>query len=321
MQQEHVVIPIRHARAAPIDNSAAAYLILKRKATAPKGGAQPKGDPMLPKPSVVLQVKLVPDDYSAANAAEIKRSFMYMAQSVVSEAPEDEQAEGNVMRMSVRLMKPYWNDEDEGARELWRASFMPWLANLTRNMSTAMHNYNTVLHPLGSHNVTYQWADYDFAPNGIIRVKVDDENRIPSEMPQIIDQARTLLSQGAFGEGVQLIRVPSRASIEAQQAAWEEARRAAEVEEAEEAAEVVAEAEAILDEAAAAGTEADEVAEGGLTDGEVAAEEAAREAVAEAEEAETADAAPAAPAAFVLDLGTWGIEYADGRVEEFDSRA
>ncbi|WP_418995221.1 hypothetical protein [Adlercreutzia equolifaciens] len=37
---------------------------------------------MLPKPSLVLQVKLSPEEYSEAAAAEIKRSYMYLAQSL-----------------------------------------------------------------------------------------------------------------------------------------------------------------------------------------------------------------------------------------------
>ena len=129
---------------------------------------------MLPKPSLVLQVRLRPEEYSDTAAAEIKRSYMYLAQSVVSELDEGERAEGNLMRLNVRLMKPFWDASDPAAEQLWRASFMPWLVNATRNMSTAMHNYNTVLHPLGAGNVTYQWADFDFAPHAVLRLKVDN---------------------------------------------------------------------------------------------------------------------------------------------------
>lgn len=177
---------------------------------------------MLPKPSLVLQVRLRPEEYSDTAAAEIKRSYMYLAQSVVSELDEGERAEGNLMRLNVRLMKPFWDASDPAAEQLWRASFMPWLVNATRNMSTAMHNYNTVLHPLGAGNVTYQWADFDFAPHAVLRLKVDDENRIPSEAPALCDKVRTFAAEGAFGENVARIRIPSRASIAAQEAAFEE---------------------------------------------------------------------------------------------------
>lgn len=49
---------------------------------------------MLPKPSLVLQVRLRPEEYSDTAAAEIKRSYMYLAQSVVSELYEGEPCRG-----------------------------------------------------------------------------------------------------------------------------------------------------------------------------------------------------------------------------------
>lgn len=269
---------------------------------------------MLPKPSLVLQVKLLPEDYSETAVAEIKRSYMYIAQSVVSELAEDERADGNIMRLSVRLMKPYWNPADAGAEELWRQSFMPWLANATRNMSTAMHNFNTVLHPLGSGNVSYGWADYDFAPHGVMRMKVDGENRLPAIAPALIDRARMLMAEGAWDENVALIRMPSRASLAAQEEAAAAARRAA----AEAAA-----AKAAAESASLGAPDGDAPADAG-----VPADGLAADAEVETEAALTgSEASPEVPAevdeatvSFPLDYRIWGIEYADGSVIEFDSK-
>lgn len=287
---------------------------------------------MLPKPSLVLQVKLSPEEYSEAAAAEIKRSYMYLAQSLVAELDEDERAEGNLMRLNVRLMKPFWDPSDPEAETLWQASFMPWLANAARNMSTAMHNYNTVLHPLGAGNVTYQWADFDFAPHAVLRLKVDDENRIPSEAPAFCDKVRTLAAEGAFGENVARIRIPSRASIAAQKAAFEEeqaryrAALAAQggTAEGENVDAALTGADGVSVEPA---NEADEIAE--IVESTEAAEAVqvaeAADAVKSAETAESDAATEASEDAlaepvFNLDYSIWGIEYADGTVVEFDSR-
>lgn len=287
---------------------------------------------MLPKPSLVLQVKLSPEEYSEAAAAEIKRSYMYLAQSLVAELDEDERAEGNLMRLNVRLMKPFWDPSDPEAETLWRASFMPWLANAARNMSTAMHNYNTVLHPLGAGNVTYQWADFDFAPHAVLRLKVDDENRIPSEAPAFCDKVRTLAAEGAFGENVACIRIPSRASIAAQKAAFEEeqaryrAALAAQggTAEGENVDAALTGADGVSVEPA---NEADEIAE--IVESTEAAEAVqVAEAADAVESAETAESDAATEASedalaepvFNLDYSIWGIEYADGTVVEFDSR-
>lgn len=286
---------------------------------------------MLPKPSLVLQVRLRPEEYSDTAAAEIKRSYMYLAQSVVSELDEGERAEGNLMRLNVRLMKPFWDASDPAAEQLWRASFMPWLVNATRNMSTAMHNYNTVLHPLGAGNVTYQWADFDFAPHAVLRLKVDDENRIPSEAPALCDKVRTLAAEGVFDENVARIRIPSRVSIAAQEAAFEEeqaryrAALAAQDEAAEAAEEILADgAEADAQAEAAGSVEEPEAVQASATAEDASTAEADTTAAADATAAaaETSEAAGDALAepVFSLDYSIWGIEYTDGTVVEFDSR-
>lgn len=286
---------------------------------------------MLPKPSLVLQVRLRPEEYSDTAAAEIKRSYMYLAQSVVSELDEGECAEGNLMRLNVRLMKPFWDASDPAAEQLWRASFMPWLVNATRNMSTAMHNYNTVLHPLGAGNVTYQWADFDFAPHAVLRLKVDDENRIPSEAPAPCDKVRTLAAEGVFDENVARIRIPSRASLAAQKVAFEEeqaryrAALAAQNEAAEAAEEILADgAEADAQAEAAGSVEEPEAVQASATAEDASTAEADTTAAADATAAaaETSEAAGDALAepVFNLDYSIWGIEYVDGTVVEFDSR-
>lgn len=286
---------------------------------------------MLPKPSLVLQVRLRPEEYSDTAAAEIKRSYMYLAQSVVSELDEGERAEGNLMRLNVRLMKPFWDASDPAAEQLWRASFMPWLVNATRNMSTAMHNYNTVLHPLGAGNVTYQWADFDFAPHAVLRLKVDDENRIPSEAPALCDKVRTLAAEGVFDENVARIRIPSRASLAAQKVAFEEEQAryrtalAAQNEAAEAAEEILADgAEADAQAEAAGSVEEPEAVQASATAEDASTAEADTTAAADATAAaaETSEAAGDALAepVFNLDYSIWGIEYVDGTVVEFDSR-
>ena len=236
------------------------------------------------------------------------------------------------MRLNVRLMKPFWDPSDLEAETLWQASFMPWLANAARNMSTAMHNYNTVLHPLGAGNVTYQWADFDFAPHAVLRLKVDDENRIPSEAPAFCDKVRTLAAEGAFGENVARIRIPSRASIAAQKAAFEEEQaryRAALAAQGgtAEGENVDAALTGADDVSVEPANEADEIAE--IVESTEAAEAVqVAEAADAVESAETAESDAATEASedalaepvFNLDYSIWGIEYADGTVVEFDSR-
>ncbi len=240
---------------------------------------------MLIRPSLVLQVKLQPEVYSDAVAEEIRRSFIYLAQSLVSQASPEEAAEGNVMRLSIRLMKPYWDTHDPKSCELWDKVMRRWLRNVVRNMSVAMHNYNTVDHPEGCGALHYEWVDFDFGRNALIRVKTDGENRIAQEVPRMIEKIRLLMNDRAFGDkDIAMIRVPSRVSYEMQkQAALELDRKH----------------NTLPDDDPSSGRgSAPETQE--LTVSEVAQSEASI-------------------TPFSIDFRTWGIEYADGAIREFDS--
>ena len=127
----------------------------------------------------------------------------------------------------------------------------------------------------------------------------------------MVERVRDLMNEGALGEGIACVRIPSRASYEAQLAAAEAAQAQAE---AEQAAGTAEEQAAEVDEAA--GQEAVAAADV-VADGEAAEFAEAGEADA-AEQPEPAFAAPVLPA-FDVDYGTWGIEYADGTVREFDA--
>ena len=284
---------------------------------------------MLVRPSLVLQIMLKPEEYSEEAVEELKRSYIYLAQSIVSQADGRDAGEGNVMRLSIRLMRPYWDMGDPKAQELWEGVMPQWLRNVTRNVSTAMHNYNTVQHPAGVRNVVYDWVDFEFGRDALIRVKVDAENRIPQAMPDICDKVRALLNEGAFGDReVALIRVPSWASYESQLAVAAEETQARCAIEAQEAADGVS---GVAGVAAAAvpseDTPADAVAAGENAGG---AFDLNSGIVADAALGEIGDAHQsgemnrgfeyAAPS-FNVNLDVWGIEYADGTIEEFDSRS
>lgn len=255
---------------------------------------------MLVRPSLVLQVELLPEEYSEDAAAEVKRSYMHMAQSLVKEAPEADCDDANLMRLCIRLMRPYWNENDPDEQSLWEGSMRRWLQNITRNISTDMHNFNTVMHPPGTGNIVYNWADFEFDDNAVFRVKVDADNRIDSAIPQVIEKARSLLSAGAFGDGeIARIRIPSLASYQSQLQAAQEAQEAQQDAPAEDGTETEhAEEQEVSEEASEPATDSAE------EDGEV-------------EEIEESDATPR----FDIDFSVWGIEYADGSIHEFDSES
>lgn len=132
--------------------------------------------------------------------------------------------------------------------------------------------------------------------------------------------------EGVFDENVARIRIPSRASIAAQEAAFEEeqaryrAALAAQNEAAEDEAAVPAETAAEGEgsfEADEAAVVTEDIEELGIAQPSDLADDAAADATTEAPEG--ASEVLAEPV-FSLDYSIWGIEYTDGTVAEFDSR-
>ena len=157
----------------------------------------------------------------------------------------------------------------------------------------------------------YHWLELEFGDNALMAVKTGSDSSFPAEGVDVVERVRDLMKEGVLGEGIACVRIPSRASYEVQLAAAEAARAQAEAEQAAGAAEEQA---AEVDEAAGqeAVAAADVVAEGEAAEFAEAGEADA------AEQPEPAFAAPVLPA-FDVDYGTWGIEYADGTVREFDA--
>ncbi len=224
----------------------------------------------LPRPSIVIKAFLAPEICTEVMEKEFKRSYMIIAQSIVAPLPEDELDQGNVIRLCVRMYRPYWDASDPSAQELWAGSVRDWLINLVRNLNNTLKTYNRVLHPAGAGNIDFAFAELEFGDNVVVRFALED-NQLPGDAAAMVDDLRALMAEGAFGEGeVEEVAIPSAESLAARQTALDEAKAAAEAAAAEEGAE----------------------------DGE------GKEVVSD----------------IPLDLGIWGVSFADGTTTEYRYR-
>ena len=257
------------------------------------------------RPTLILQMNLDESVYSDDVVAEIKRSYSYVAPAVVQSHETGDAAPENVMRFLVKIHRPYWRSSEEGADELWNEVMRKWLKNMVYKVSSTMVAYNRQRRLRFESQLVFDWLEVEFSDVTLsMRLNADCSLEEHGAV-ELAERVRALVNDGVLEGEIACVRVPSRASYEAQLAAVEAAR----AEEA--AAEAAAEAEADEEPAEAAeAVEAVEAAEG--------AEEApAEEAAAEAEEAEPQPEPE--PVNFDIDTTVWGIEYADGTVREFDS--
>lgn len=274
------------------------------------------------RPSLILNMDVDERQYFDDLVAEVKRSYSYVAPSVVAPVtPADAEAPvENTIRLVVRMHRPYWDANDAAACEQWDAVMPKWLKNMFYKVSSTVTACNDVRRKAGQEPLPYAWMEVEFGDNLTVAQATEAGSAFPSDALSVVEKARDLACAGVLGEGAVRLSVPSRASWEAQRAAALEAAQPEDegladgtcesAGEAAEAAESVESAEAI--ESVEAVEPADAVDDAAATEGEPAAAEP---------EAAAPDEAPRtvfAPA-FEVDRTLWGVEYADGTVRTFDS--
>ncbi len=271
------------------------------------------------RPSLILRMDLDERLFNDEQVADIKRSYSYVAPSLVqSHEPADEARVENVMRFMIKLYRPYWDKSDAAAQELWQGVMPKWLHNMFAKVSNTITAANNIHAENGEPAFSYHWLELEFGDNALMAIKTASDSSFPADGVEMVERVRDLMNEGAFGDGVACVRIPSRASYEAQLAAAEAAEAERVAAEQAAAAEKAAAQEAT--EQVAAGTEpaAAEVAEAASAQAadEVAPADADDQAA--EEQPEPAFSAPVLPA-FDVDYGTWGIEYADGTIREFNA--
>lgn len=281
------------------------------------------------RPSLVLNMDIDERQYSDDVVAEIKRSYSYVAPSVIAEKPINTDAPiENVIRLAVRMHRPYWDTNDAAACEQWDAIMPKWLTNMFSKVSATVKAANGVRAKADDDPLPYAWMEVEFGKDITVAQATNSDSSFPEDALSVVEQVRNLMGAGALGEDVVRVSVPAHALWAAQRA--EAVAAAAE-----------ADVQAKQDESAGAAEEgaaevAGETAVGGVGDGASETEqfEGAEgvegvEVVESAETAETAESAegaeeaasgllPFAPA-FEVDRSLWGIEYVDGTTRLFDA--
>lgn len=268
------------------------------------------------RPSLILRMDLDERLFNDECISDIKRSYSYVSPSLVqAHKPVDGQRPENVMRFMIKLHRAYWDKSDEAAQQLWEGVMPKWLHNMFSKVSNTITAANSVRAENGQPAFPYHWLELEFGDNALIAVKTGSDSSFPADGVDMVERVRDLMNDGALGRDIACVRIPSRASYEAQLAAAEQAQTeaAASAEQGETAGQ---HGEHAIDAAVAAEGEAvvvaDQVADAAGTAAETQTDSA--------DVTEPAFAMPELPA-FNVDYGTWGIEYVDGTVREFDAAA
>ena len=307
-----------------------------------------------PHPSMALLLDL--DERLVDNdlRLEIDRCYSYLGTPVVRTHPAGEGAPENTIRMMVRVgAREYLDSTAEGADALWSDSIEHWLLNQVHAVENQMKIFNRRQREEGRDELTFTWLEVELAGGRLtVRLRLDSSCGIDPADSVWVTRVRTALNEGALGQNVVAVQLPSDASYEQQYVAGTAARaasmvaagaaaRAAEEAAAAEAAEAEAAAEAafmaspaLVAEAEEAAKEAEEAADivvqariardleaaerGELekTPEQIVAERIAEEAHL-GEDIQKKYALPEAD--FPIAFDQWTVIYADGTTRDFDA--
>jgi hypothetical protein len=245
------------------------------------------------RPTLILHMNLDERTYSEEVVAEITRSYSHFAPTFIAPLDEDGSRQENTIRFQVKIRSPFWSNSDEGANEAW-SDVLEWLKSKFYKGSANMVAFNNMRRDQGGSCLTYAWMELELGEH-LMALRLNSDSSIPEQALELIDRVRTLSQEGPLSdEGIACVRMPSRASYEAQLAAAQEAARAVNVGQVSE------------DESpdAAVGTEATPEAE-----------------TAEAGEATVSEELAPVVVEHDLHYTAWGVEYNDGSVREFDAEA
>ena len=189
------------------------------------------------RPSLILRASIDEREYNEELVGMIKRSYAYIGASKIESHEATAEDAENVLRYDIRLHRPYWDKKDPEAAAQWDEVMPQWLHNMFYKVGTTIVYTNKEAQRNFMKPLYYSWTELQFGSNVIMAFKTKEDCTLDDSYLGMVEQARTLMSDGALGEGVEVIRVPSRASYEAQKAAIiEERRRKAEEEAAAAAA-------------------------------------------------------------------------------------
>ncbi len=272
------------------------------------------------RPSLILKMDLDEHVYSDETVADIKRSYSYVAPSVITSHETGDARPENTMRFMIKLHRPYWDANDDAANELWSGVMPKWMHNMFYKVSNTITASNKMHAERGEQDLPYAWLEMEFGNNVCVAFKTAHDSSLSDEFGSMVEQVRTYMAQGAFGEGkITKVCIPSHASYEAQLAA------AIAEEEARKAEEEASEAQACEQEEAQACEATEETQDTEAAEAIEAVEAAdADDAVETDEDAESGEEAepifewPKLPA-FDIDYSTWSVEYEDGTLRSFDS--
>lgn len=171
------------------------------------------------RPSATLTFSLFGPEATQENASALKRSYSYIAPTLVkAQKPTEDEAFDpenapveNVISITVRLPKnPYWLDTDEQAAATWSEIVLPWVAMKLGTLFETVQEYNNPARK--SHVKALDWKALELVMDGQhIEIEIEPDNSLRDVAP-VLEHVRTYLnSEDVDVDTITQITAPSNA--------------------------------------------------------------------------------------------------------------
>lgn len=269
-----------------------------------------------PRPSLTLVLNVDESVATKDMRLEVDRSFGYVGSTVLrAHAPEDGKPYVNTIDFLVRLgNRRYLRSSDAGADQLWDDVIERWLYNQFYTVGNQIEIFNRRQREIGNPELDFTYMNVNLENGALtVRTRLDSNGTVPPELSRTITRLRAAYNEGALGDAVVAVTMPSETSFAAQAASAAEEKAAREAAEAERAAaEAAQEAERAAAQAAVAAEPANNFTEAAdLVEEEDDETERMRAQVEEKFALPEAD--------FAIDYTQWTVIYADSSTRDFDS--
>lgn len=247
-------------------------------------------------PPVTLRLVLTDDLFDALGdeVAQMENRFSPIAPAEAVRARKGSQRE-NVLRFEIGDAP---EEAAAGRDELWRSAMATWLSDLFDEATATAARESQARENRGEPPLAFSWIEVACPDEPPVAIRLEPGSSAPAAAAGYLARAHELLDERAFGDReIAEVRIPSRSSYDAQHAeAVLEAERAPAPDDEDD-------------------FQADAVKRDEPTRAEI--EQALAEAERELRQAHEQQAGEGD--SFDLDYAIWGVEYADGGVQAFDS--
>lgn len=149
------------------------------------------------KPAMVLQMDLDSRVYNEELVAELKRSYAYIAAPlVICHEVASEAEANNIVRIVVKIRKPYWHVQDEVSNELWNNTMLPWFSNVFAKLSVALPAFNNNRAKRDEAPFIFNWLELELEDERV-RMPLASDCSLPADALDRLAQARIAAAQEA----------------------------------------------------------------------------------------------------------------------------